>query len=277
MSTTQKKSLPRAVQGAEQAVPPKGPTRGKDLLVITVQHLTADQVAQLDALLADTTPGGGVYRPPVAQNIEILGALAHAGLVMYTADCGYEITDAGCGIVVDRARYAADTEDFLRYADEAHLRKAIRKLKVVFNDLTDVEERQQTLVDIEACQDALDELADGQSESTGRHREVPADDRPTQVLPTTGTPGLPVVESVLGPDPDEEATVRLIAAIRATPTDDEMAALADINTASWAALAADLAAEPGRWRRRFTPARVLVLSIVTTVVVTWGVAWLVMA
>lgn len=201
-------------------------------------HLTVDQLAQLEALLADTTSGGGVYRPPVGRDVWVLRDLEHANLCRFTVDCGYEITEAGRVAVVDHAMEAAESE-----------------------------------------------LAEGRSESTGRHHLVPADDRPTEVIPaveqtvigsSSGTlTGLPVVD---GPcDPDKDATVRLIAAIRATPSPAELAEMAAINTAGWDALEADLGDDDRSWlRRKLRPHRVLILSIVATVVVTWFVAWLVM-
>jgi len=280
---------------------------------VTATTLTADQLEQLEALLADTTPGGGAYRPPVARDDNLLGALTYFGLATYTSDCGYEITDAGKAAVVNRAMDAADTEAFLRYASKYELAETIRRLKAVVPTLVEDEQRERTLQDIEACQDRLDELAATRacwapgdqehdhemcndvvaeraerSESTGRHRLVPVDDRPTEVLPavveqaefepSSGTlPGLPVVESDGTPcDPDEQATIRLIAAIRATPSPAELAEVAAAQEAGWEALEADLGDERGWWRRNLRPHRVLILSIVATVVVTWGVAWWVM-
>lgn len=257
--------------------------------MISTQHLTADQLAQLDALLADTTPGGGLYRPPVARDVWILRDLEHAHLCRFTVDCGYEITDTGRAAVVERAIDAANTQVFALYATDDELHAAIGALKVAAETADEVV-RERALTDIEACQDELDRRdAEDRSESTGRHRVVPADDRPTEVLPaaveqtiigsSSGTlTGLPVVESDGTPcDPDEQATIRLLAAIRATPSPDELAEIAAINTAGWDALEADLGDDDRSWlRRKLRPHRVLILSIVAAVVVTWFVAWLVM-
>lgn len=210
-------------------------------------NLTSVHLLQLEALLADTTPGGGLYRPPVARDVWVLRDLEHAHLCRFTVDCGYEITDAGREVVVDHAMAVAAAD-----------------------------------------------LADGVSESTGRHRFVPPDDRPTGVLPrvqqqtpvddgfapSSGTlPGLPVVESDGIPaDPDPDATIRLIAAIRATPDPEELAemAAAQTETAGWDALAADLGDQRSWLRRKLRPHRAVVLAVVVSVVVTWGIAWLVL-
>jgi hypothetical protein len=251
-------------------------------------HLTAAQLEQLDALLADTTPGGGHYRPPVQRDIEVLRDLEHAGLSRFTVDCGYEITDAGRAVVIDRAMDAADTEAFLRYASNFELRESIRKLKAVVDEYADDPElRERTLRDIEACQDVLDSRTEGRSETSGRHRLVEVDDRPTETLPavveqtafesSSGTlPGLPVVE----PDyevPDQESAERLLAAIKGADTgEDVYDELAAETTGQWQALQADLGDDRSWWRRTLRPHRVLILSVVAAVVITWGVAWLVM-
>jgi hypothetical protein len=250
--------------------------------MISTAHLKADQLTQLEALLADTTPGGGVYRPGVARDVGILWELGQAGLARYVEDVNfetYEITDAGRAIVVDRAMDAASSQAFVSYASNYELRQAIERLKAEAEQLDD-DFREYALIDIEACQDELERRAESRSESTGRHRVVPGDDRPTEVLPaaveqtaigsSSGTlDGLPC-------DPDGQATVRLIAAIRATPTPDELAELAAIHTAGWQALEADLADERSWWRRNLTPRRVLALSVIASIVGTWFVAWLVM-
>lgn len=258
--------------------------------MISTTDLTAYQLEQLAALLADTTPGGGVYRPPVARDEDVLrqfedAGLARVSLVRGFEDIGYEnweITDAGKAVVVDRAMDAADTEAFLRYASRHELRETIRRLKDVFPTLVEDHLRERTLLDIEACQDRLDDLAEGQSEGTGRHRLVPVDDRPTEVLPAaveqtaiekvSGTlPGLPVVAvqpDVLG----SEYYGRLRAAIIATPTEAE---IAEIN-ATQAALEADLGDDVGWWNRSIVPGGVLVVSLLAAVAITWFAAWLVM-
>jgi hypothetical protein len=261
--------------------------------MISITDLTGTQLVQLEALLADTTLGGGVYRPPVATDREVLLELVEAELVRNLSDGVfsdvYELTGAGKAIVVDRAMDAADSEAFLRYASSYELRETIRRLKAVFNDFVEVELRERTLMDIEACQNRLDDLAEGQSESTGRHRLVPVDDRPTQVIPPVqeqtapmaiaGTlPGVPVIlreePDHLGPDGAE----RLLAAIKGNDTgQDVYDELAAEQTVEWAALEADLGDERGWLRRNLTPRRKFVLSIVAAVVVTWFVAWLVMA
>lgn len=155
--------------------------------MISTTDLTGTQLEQLEALLADCTLGGGVYRPPVATDREVLLELVEAELVRNLSDGVfsdvYELTGAGKAIVVDRAMDAAASEAFVRCASKHELRESIERLKAVFNDLTNVELRERTLMDIEACQNRLDDLAEGQSESTGRHRLVPVDDRPTQVIP----------------------------------------------------------------------------------------------
>lgn len=258
--------------------------------MISTTDLTGYQLLQLDALLADTTPGGGVYRPPVAVDDEALRELVDAGLAYRLQDVlfdHYEVTDAGRAIVVERARDAADTEVFALYATDDELRAAIEALKVVFNDLTDPLLRERALLDIEACQNALDDRADraeGRSESTGRHRLVPVDDRPTEVLPPVqeqtapmaiaGTlPGVPVTEVLA-----REYGEKLLAAIKdETTTDDVFDELVAEQTAEWDALEADLGDERGWLRRNLTPRRKFVLSIVAAVVVTWFAAWLVMA
>ena len=250
--------------------------------MISTEDLTAVQLEQLDALLADTTPGGGVYRPPVATDYEALRELAEDGLVDRVDDVEfgyhYEITEAGREIVVGRAMDAADSEAFVRYATSYELRESIRRLKAVFNDLTDPALRERTLADIEACQDRLEELVDGKSESTGRHRVVPADDRPTKMIAAVGKlPGLPVVERTQPDVPDQESAMRMLAALKATPSPPELAEVAAATTAGWDALAADLGDQRGWLRRNLTPPRVLVLSVLTAVVGTWFVAWLVMA
>ena len=250
--------------------------------MISTEDLTAVQLEQLDALLADTTPGGGVYRPPVATDYEALRELAEDGLVDRVDDVEfgyhYEITEAGREIVIGRAMDAADSEAFVRYATPYELRESIRRLKAVFNDLTDPALRERTLVDIEACQDRLEELVDGRSESTGRHRVVPADDRPTETIAAVGTlPDLPVVERTQPDEPDQQSAMLLLAALKATPTAEELAQLAAVSTAGWQALEADLADERSWLRRRLRPHRVFILFIVATVVSTWFVAWLVMA
>jgi len=252
--------------------------------VITT-HLTAEHLAQLDALLADTTPGGGVYRPPVARDINLLSVLADRGLVLYTSDCGYEITDDGRAIVMDRAVDAANTHVFVLYATDDELHAAIGALKVAADTADDVV-RDRALTDIEACQDELDRRdADGQSESTGRHRAVPPDDRPTETiarvelpteqLPFVGTlPAIPVTKIL----DDREGAERLLAAIQDTPSPDDVAEyLAEPHTADeWAALAADLGDEPGWWNRSIVPGGVLIVSVFAAVVITWFAAWLVM-
>src|SRR3954451_12861455 len=98
--------------GAEQAAPPRGPTRGKDLLMISTTDLTGTQLVQLEALLADTTLGGSRYRPLAARDIEIMQDLecAEPELGRWTADCGYEVTDAGRAAVVGHAMDAAASE-----------------------------------------------------------------------------------------------------------------------------------------------------------------------
>jgi DNA-binding PadR family transcriptional regulator len=256
--------------------------------MISTTDLTGTQLEQLEALLADTTPGGGVYRPPVGRDTGVLHDLEATGLVRWTKDCGYEITDAGRAEVVDRAMDAAASEAFVRCASKHELRESIERLKAVFNDLTNVELRERTLTDIEACQDRLDDLAEGQSETTGRHRLVPVDDRPTQVIPPVqeqtapmaiaGTlPGVPVIRREQPDHLDLESAERLFAAIKdADTSDDVFDELAAEQTAEWAALENDLGDDRSWWRRKLTPARVLVLSVVTAVVVTWTAAWLVL-
>ncbi|RSD21966.1 hypothetical protein [Amycolatopsis eburnea] len=243
--------------------------------------LTADQLEQLAALLADTTPGAASYRPPVARDIEILRGLETAGLSRWTPDCGYEITAAGRDVVKEHAWDAADGEAFLREAPSAQLRKTIRDLRAFFHGSTDPVLRERALVDVEAIQDELDARAD--SESTGRHRAVPADDRPTEAIdrvelptepmPLSGTlPGLPVAE-VVSPDYGE----KLLAAIQDTPGPDDVAEfLAEQHTAAeWAELEADLGDDDSRWGPPVVPGSVLAVSVVAAIVVTWFAAWLV--
>jgi len=264
--------------------------------MISTTHLTGDQLAQLDALLADTTPGGGTYRPPVARDPEVMQQLEQAGLVRYVEDISYEtyeVTDAGRALVIDRAIDAAHTQVFVLYADDDELRAAIENFKLEAARYLDSEGnthlRERVLADIEACQDELDRRdADGPSESTGRHRAVPADDRPTETiarvelpteqLPSVGTlPGLPVVESVpldvVSPDYGE----KLWAAIKGADTgEDVYDEFVAETTGEWAALEADLGDDRSWLHRNLTPRRVLALSIVVTVVLTWFAAWLVM-
>lgn len=257
--------------------------------MIATTHLKAEQLEQLEALLADTTAGAGRYRPPVARNIGILWDLGRAGLTRYVEDVNfetYEILDAGKAIVVGRAMDAAAREAFLRCASRHELRETIASLKAVFNDdQVDPALREQTLADIEACQDRLDELADGQSESTGRHRVIPADDRPTQILPpvqeqtapmpsTSTLPGIAVVEREQPDEPDQDSAERLLAAIKGADTGDDVY---DEQTAEWAALEADLGEERSWRRRRPFPWYVPVLiATVSTAIGTWSLAWLVM-
>jgi len=249
--------------------------------MISTVHLTGDQLAQLEALLADTTPGGGVYRPPVARDVWVLRDLEHANLCRFTVDCGYEITDAGRAAVVDRAIDAAHTQVFVLYADDDELRAAIENFKLEAARYLDSEGnthlRERVLADIEACQDELDRRdAEAEAAHYGRHHQVPADDRPTQTMASVGTlPGLPVVEptEVLAPDYGE----KLLAAIKdGTTPDDVFDELAAEQTAEWAALEAELRDDRSWLRRNLRPHRVLILSIIATGVVTWFVAWLVM-
>lgn len=264
--------------------------------MISTTDLTGTQLVQLEALLADTTPGGGVFRPPVAVDDEALRVLVDAGLAYRLQDVlfdHYEVTDAGRAIVVERARDAADTEVFALYATDDELRAAIEALKVVFNDLTDPLLRDRALLDIEACQNALDDRddrAEGRSASTGRHRLVPVDDRPTQVIPpvqeqTAPMATLPGVPVILREQPDHldpDSAERMWAALKGNDTgQDVYDELAAETTDEWAALEADLADESSWWQRnvtdRLNPRRKFVLAIVATVVVTWFAAWLVMA
>lgn len=264
--------------------------------MISTTHLTAAQLEQLEALLADTTPGGGPYRPPVVRDVEVLQDLECMGLAVYVEDVSYEnyaATDAGRAVVVGRAQELAESEAFLMYASDDELRAAIAALKVEAARYLDSDGnghlRERVLLDIEACQDALDNSVESpmeeltaasghRSESTGRHHVVPADDRPTTVLPSVGTlPGLPIVE----PHPDQESAERLIAAIKGADTGQDIydELLAE-TTGEWAELEAELADESSWWQRtvadRLTPRRTLVLAVVTAVVLTWFVAWLVM-
>jgi len=252
--------------------------------MISTTDLTGAQLDQLDALLADTTPGGGLYRPPVARDIEVLEDLECGGLARWTPDCGYEITDDGRDVVISRAKDAAGTEDFIRFATDAELLNSIWALKTEAPVLGD-ELRERALADLEACQDELDRRAEGRSESTGRHRVVPADDRPTAAiprveetapLPFTGTlPGLPIVERAQPDEPDHESAMRLLAALKATPTAEELAELAAVSTAGWQALAADLGDEPSWWHRHVTQHAAVLVAVAVTAVATWSVAWLV--
>ncbi|MEV4052990.1 hypothetical protein AB0J55_17540 [Amycolatopsis sp. NPDC049688] len=248
--------------------------------MISTTELTGVQLEQLEALLADTTPGGGSYRPPVAHNPEIVAQLVDAGLVHQYTDTlfdTYEVTVAGRQVVQDHAMDEAGGEAFLREADPAQLRETIRKLKAVFNDLTDPVLRERTLTDIETVQDALDARTEEQCESTGRHRAVPVDDRPTEVLARVEERTVPMVRTGVLDVPDQDSAERLLAAIRGSDTGadvyDEFVAE---QTAAWDALEADLADERNWLRRNLTPRRKLVLTVVATVVVTWFAAWLVM-
>lgn len=248
--------------------------------MISTTDLTAAQLLQLDALLAETTTGCVHYRPPVVRDVDVLQDLECAELVRWTHDCGYEITDAGREIVIEHAMYAAEGAEFVQCAGDDELQATIEHLKAELPRLGDLL-RQRAMADIEICQDELDDRAHRRTEGTGRHRVVPGDDRPTEVLPAA------VEQTVIGSssgtldnlpcDPDGQATVRLIAAIRATPTPDELAELAAIHAAGWQALEADLGDERPWWRRNLTPRRVLALSVIASIVVTWFVAWLVMA
>ncbi|MFB9687667.1 hypothetical protein [Amycolatopsis plumensis] len=251
-------------------------------------HLTAVQLEQLEALLADTTPGGVAYRPPVARDESTLTNLEGLGLVRWTEDCGFEITDAGREAVVERVRDAADAEAFLFDADADLLQDTIEKLKAAFPTLP-AELRDRALMDIEVCQDVLDSrraaAEDQTAESTGRHRAVPADDRPTETIARVDLPTEPLALGGTLPEipvakilTDREGAERLLAAIEDMPSPDDVAEyLAEPHTADeWADLEADLADEPGWLRRNLTPPRVLALSVLAAVVSTWFVAWLVM-
>jgi hypothetical protein len=129
-------------------------------------HLTADQLEQLAALLADTTAGAGVYRPPVARDVEVLRDLEHAGLSRFTVDCGYEITDAGRAVVVDHVKDIADAQAFVMYAPDEDLRRVDRRAEARSRPLLDgdgnADLRERVLADIEACQNELDRRADAE-------------------------------------------------------------------------------------------------------------------
>ncbi|WP_086848352.1 hypothetical protein [Amycolatopsis kentuckyensis] len=247
--------------------------------------LTAEHLAQLEALLADTTPGGGLYRPPVARDINLLGVLSGAGLAVYTSDCGYEITDAGRAIVVDRAVDAAHTHVFVLYATDDELHAAISALKVTA-DTDDTVLRHRALTDLEACQDELDrrvavaELAqrgERRSESTGRHHLVEVDERPTAVIPQVQEQTAPMALTGVLDVPDKDAAERLLAAIKGSDTGQDVydGFIAE-TTGGWDALEADLGDDRSWLRRNLTPRRKFVLTIVVTVVATWFAAWLVM-
>jgi hypothetical protein len=261
--------------------------------MISTQHPTAEQLTQLEALLADTTAGGGLYRPSVARDVEVLQQLVQAGLALYVEDIGptYEITDTGREIVIEHAMYAAEGAEFVAYAGDDELQATIEHLKAELPQLGDTL-RQRAMADIEICQDELDRRAEvgiaveGRSESSGRHQRVEPDDRPTETidrvelptepLPVIGTlPSIPVAEILT----DRDGAERLLAAIQDTPSPDDVAEyLAAPHTADeWAALAADLGDDEGWLRRNLTPRRVIALSVIASIVVTWFVAWLVMA
>jgi hypothetical protein len=258
--------------------------------MISTTDLTAVQLLQLDALLADTTPGGGCYRPPVARDVEALRELAEAGLALYVEDIGptYEITDAGREIVIEHAMYAAEGVEFVQHAGDDELRATIEYLKAELPQLGDLL-RERAMADIEVCQDELDRRADGSSEGTGRHRLVPVDDRPTAALPRveddtaplpfTGTlPGLPVVVERAQHDvPDHESAMRILAALKATPSPAELAELAAVSTAGWQALEADLGDESRWWHRRVAPHAAVLVAVAVTAIVTFGFTWLVIA